>query len=75
MTRMVECIGGKLTDGERQALEINEDVRESDKVVSEALLTEKDLKGVSSRKGMTQVKLIEVIHLSRKYTGTLGNYR
>ena len=46
MTRMVECIGGKLTDGERQALKINEDVRESDKVVSEALLTEKDLKGV-----------------------------
>ena len=27
-------------------LEINEDIRESDKVVSEALLTEKDLKGV-----------------------------
>ena len=24
---------------------------------------------------MTQVELIEVIHLSRKYTGTLGNYR
>ena len=23
---------------------------------------------------MTQVELIEVIHLSRKYTGTLGNY-
>ena len=24
---------------------------------------------------MTQVELIEVIHLSRKYTSTLGNYR
>ena len=46
MTRTEECVGGGLTEDERKDLEINEDVRESDKEVSKALLKEKELKGI-----------------------------
>jgi len=46
VTRTEECVGGGLTEDERKDLEINEDVRESDKEVSKALLKEKELKGI-----------------------------
>ena len=56
VTRTEECVGGGLTEDERKDLEINEDVRESDKEVSKALLKEKELKGVIFEEiGMIQV--------------------